>query len=326
MRNRALRADELKGCYVPVITPMTEDQEIDFPKLDKLVLDCLASGVDGFVPCGTTGQSATLSPSEQVAIVERVFNLCAGRAKIIANAGSNSTREAITLSRAIEERIGPTTLLHVTGYYNAPPQAGLIKHYVTLAESLMHEESNIVLYNVPSRTTSNILATTAIELAKHPKIIGVKEASGNIEQVEQIIKGTDSNSFRVLSGEDKLTVKIIELGGFGVISAAANAAPLFFSKMTNLALEAKKTGDFSKAYKMQERINLLIDAVFCAKNPIPLHQMFGTYLRLPLCRVDEVQNKIDDTLAQYDWKSELGIDFAEYQETSKAKACCCCCG
>ncbi len=312
MKNKALQIQDFQGCFVPVITPMTKAEEIDYPKLESIIEDLIAAGVDGIVPCATTGQSTTLSHDEHAALAERVCSLVHGRTKLIVYAGSNSTREAIALSRSVEERIGPSTLLHVTGYYNCPPQTGLIKHFTAVTDALRHAESNIVMYNVPSRTTSNMTAETAIELAKNPRIIGTKEASGNIEQIKTIIQNTDAASFRVVSGEDKQTVEITELGGFGVISASANAAPSFFTRMTRAALEAKSHGDFAEAYAMQNHINPLIDAVFCAKNPIPLAHMFGTYLRLPLCRVEEIEPRIKEVLKQYS-AAELGIDFSNYR-------------
>jgi 4-hydroxy-tetrahydrodipicolinate synthase len=313
MKNTALQVQEFKGCYVPLITPMDSKEEVDYKKLECLVEDCLAAEVDGFVACGTTGQSATLAPEEHVEVAERIFKCLHGRSKLIVNAGSNSTREAIHLSRAVEERIGPTTFLHVTGYYNCPPQPGLVKHFSTVAESLRYDESNIILYNVPSRTTSNITADTAVTLSKHPRIIGIKEASGNVEQVGIIIQRTDPNSFRVVSGEDKQTVKIVELGGFGVISACANISPLFFARMTHAALEAKKHKDYAEAYAMQNHINPLVDAVFCAKNPIPLAMMFNTNVRLPLCLIEEVRPQIEMALARYKGAQELGIDAGKYR-------------
>jgi len=305
--NQPIQTNELKGVYPALMTSMHESGEIDFRKLHMLIDDLIAAGVDGILACGTTGQSATLSHEEHIDLVAHVYNYVNGKCMFMAGAGSNCTREAIELTTKIEERIGPATFLHVTGYYNNPPQEGLIKHYNAITEA-MHPESNLIMYNVPGRTKSNIESDTAIELSKNQKIIGIKEASGDLEQVERIIKGTDSDNFRVMSGEDNLVAKIMDMGGYGVISASANIAPKLFVELTRFALE----GYIETAYKIQEHVNPLVKAVFCAKNPIPLAHMFDTHLRLPLCRLERVQAQIDTILNRYR-SEELGIDLKKYK-------------
>jgi len=305
MQNKSIKTEELSGVYTALMTTMHEDGNIDYGKLDMLIDDQVKEEI-GILACGTTGQSATLSHREHADLAEHIFNYVNGRTRVIVSAGSNNTREAISLSQEIESRIGPTTFLHVTGYYNNPPQEGLLAHYRTIADSIGND-SNIILYNVPGRTKSNIEAATAIELAQHPKIIGVKEASGNLEQVMAIIEGTDPKKFRVMSGEDNIVDKIIEMGGFGVISATSNAAPAYFSKMVRIALE----GRYDEAARMQQYINPLVKAVFAAKNPIPLAHMFDTNVRLPLVKLPGIEEKVMRTLLSYSMR-ELGFCISKY--------------
>lgn len=306
--------ERLEGCYTALITPMKKgdglNNEVDFDKLFLLVEDQIAAGVAGLVVAGTTGQSATLGHKEQVDLIGKVFDYVGGRTRIIASAGSNCTREAINLTRAIEDRIGPSTLLHVTGYYNNPPQAGLFDHYTALSRAV---KGNIVLYNVPGRTRSNIDVDTVVRLADDPNIIGLKEASGDLDQVKKIIDCTNPDYFRVVSGEDHLVAKIMEVGGFGVISASANVAPKMFVEMVNHS----ESRNFDKATEIQERLLPLVkNAVFAAKNPIPLAYMFGTELRLPLCSLEKAFSRlpvqVDMVLALYN-HAELGVDLAKYK-------------
>ena len=302
----SIQLNELQGAYTALITPMCSNGEIDHKILERLIDDQITSGIDGILACGTTGQSATLSYEEHIDLVEHIYNHINGRTQFMASAGSNSTREAIKLSNEIEDRIGPTTLLHVTGYYNNPPQQGLIAHYTAIADSL-NPESNLILYNVPGRTGSNIEAKTAIVLSKNPKIIGIKEASGDLDQVDEVIRNTDSNNFRVISGEDDLVSEIMEKGGYGVISATANIAPRYFKQITQSALNGK----YVKSHYLQNQVNPLVKAVFSAKNPIPLAHMFDTNLRLPLVRLPKINNQIEDTLRNYD-PEKLGINTEDY--------------
>jgi 4-hydroxy-tetrahydrodipicolinate synthase len=306
----SIKPAELQGCYTALITPMRENKYIDYKKLDRLIYDQVETSITGILACGTTGQSAALSHKEHVDLADHIFHYLDGRKQYIASAGSNSTREAIDLSNAIEERIGPTTFLHVTGYYNNPPQEGLLQHYRKIAKKI-HKDSNMILYNVPGRTSSNIEPETAIELAQNPKIIGIKEASGDMQQVERIIRKTDPKNFRVLSGEDNLVTKIIHEGGYGVISASANIAPEYFAKLARLSLSEYDV----EARVMQQRIIPLVNAVFSAKNPIPLAQMFETNVRLPLVNLPGLMPKIRQALSNYTVE-ELGIDLKKYQEVN----------
>jgi 4-hydroxy-tetrahydrodipicolinate synthase len=305
MENQAIQVEELQGVYTALMTPMHEDGSIDYEKLERLIDDQVRASV-GILACGTTGQSATLSHEEHADLAEHIFNYVNGRTRVMVSAGSNCTREAIALSQEIEKRIGPTTFLHVTGYYNNPPQEGLVAHYNAVADAI-GLESNVILYNVPLRTKSNIEARTAIELAKHPKIIGVKEASGDLKQVKAIIDRTDPNQFRVMSGEDGIVSNIMGMGGFGVISATGNIAPAYFARMAQTALE----GRHEEAADMQNYINDLVKAVFAAKNPIPLAHMFNTDVRLPLVKLPELHDCIMRKVMMYS-PLELGISLADY--------------
>ena len=302
-----IQLNELQGAYTALITPMHENGLIDYDKLFQLIDDQIEAGIDGLLACGTTGQSATLKHEEHVNLAERIFQYIGGRTRFIASAGSNCTDESIGLSKGIEDRIGPTTFLHVTGYYNNPPQEGLIDHYNAVADAIS-DQSNIILYNVPGRTSSNIESATAIALAQNPRIIGIKEASGDLSQVETIINTTDPENFRVLSGEDNIVADISQLGGYGVITASANIAPRYFQNLVETAI----SGDHETAAELQANINSLVSAVFSAKNPIPLAHMFDTNLRLPLVKLPQIQQQIQETLSDYS-SEELGIDIVDYR-------------
>ncbi len=315
LRNQPISVEELQGVYTALITPMHPgnglDNAIDYAMLYHLIDDQARAGVNGIVAAGTTGQSPTLSPREHIDFVANVFQYTRQnhpRLQFIAGAGSNCTREALEMSQEIEKRIGHSTFLHVTGYYNNPPQEGIIAHYERLAESL--PRSNIIMYNVPSRTGSRIEPETAVYLAENFRnIIGIKEASGNAASAGNIITNTDRSRFRVLSGEDNLVAQIIEVGGTGVISASANAAPRYFVGMTNAALG----GDYATSNRLQQEINPLVkDGVFYRKNPIPLAHMFNTQLRLPLIRLPGIEEHLQEVVSRYD-PIALGVDLRNYR-------------
>lgn len=310
-----LTARDLTGVFTAVITPMFNSGEIDFAKLEQLVEDQIAAGVAGVVPCGTTGQSATLTHEEHIDIAIRVAKQVKKRCKVIVSAGSNSTREAIHMSNQVEKAIGPVTLLHVTGYYNCPPQEGIRAHFETLADSLLHRESNIVIYNVPGRTACPITAETLIALSAHPQIIGVKEVS-SVEQAVAVANATDSDSFRVLSGEDPLTAAMIAGGATGTISGAANLAPKALVDLVAAAM----SGDEGRAAVIQRELEEAITYVYSVKNPIPLGFAFDSAVRLPLCFVPSLEQGLRRVLERYT-PEYLGIDLSQYRKSSVSIAC-----
>ncbi len=297
----------LEGQYVAIITPVTPDGDIDFRKLDTLVEDLIRAKVDGICACGTTGQSATLTHDEHVNVAIHIKMQINGRCRFIAAAGSNSTREAMHMTRLLENALGPTIFLHVTGYYNNPPQEGLIRHYETLAENLVHEDSNIILYNVPSRTGSFIETETVIKLSANPRIIGIKEASGDLDHIRKIIENVSPDDFKVLSGECHQTADIIRMGGKGVISATGNVAPVMMRNIVQAAL----AGNYEEADRLQQDAIPVIDAVFRAKNPIPLLMMFGSHIRLPLVRLPEIEDEILAVISRFSVE-DRGVDLAKY--------------
>lgn len=289
-----MRATDLRGCYPAVITPMKDadgEIKVDFYHFYKLIEQVLEAGCSGIVIAGTTGQSATISHSEHIELVTRGAEYARGHAErlgrtiqVIGSAGSNSTAEALYLSREILRSTRLDAFLHVTGYYNNPPQEGLLKHYRAVADLSAEHDTAVVLYNVPSRTRSNIEAATCIALAEHPAIVAVKEASGDIDQIQHILDETDRDAFTVVSGEDHMVADIIRRGGTGVISASANRWPREFQTLAELAL----AGEHEKAEELQAALLPCIEAVFAVKNPIPLAHMFGTLVRSPLVTVDEL--------------------------------------
>lgn len=292
-----LTHERLAGCHVALITPMTPRGSlmvIDYEKLHGLIDRCLDAGVAGLLFAGTTGQSATLSHSEQIELCARGIAYAREGAATrgrpltcLASAGSNATAEALHLTRHIAETCHPDGLLHVTGYYNNPPQEGLLRHFEAVADLAGELGTSVILYNIPGRTGSRIEADTVIRLARHPAIAAVKDATGDLEALARVRAATDPESFALLSGEDHLVAAIIRLGGIGVISASANRWPAAFQRLAELA----NAGDFAAADELQAALQPCVDAVFSVKNPIPLHHMFDAGLRPPLVTVSELADE-----------------------------------
>ncbi|GAB4321835.1 MAG: 4-hydroxy-tetrahydrodipicolinate synthase [Candidatus Sumerlaeia bacterium] len=290
-----LTAPQLNGCIVAVITPMQEKARsivIDYDKFLAHIKQLIDAGVSGLLLAGTTGQSATLTHDEHVTIVTMGATIAreyaqekGRRVLIVASAGSNATHEAVSLSQRIAESVEVDALLHVTGYYNNPPQEGLIRHFETIADLTERLGVPIILYNIPSRTGSCIEPATVIRLARHPAIIGIKEASGRLDAVERIIAETDPEHFTVVSGEDHLVFEIMKRGGRGVISATANRWPLEFQRLCDLCA----AGQWERARRLQDALLPCVKAVFAVKNPIPLAAMFSTAVRLPLVSVEQLE-------------------------------------
>ena len=255
-------ADQLlTGCGTALATPFTARGDVDERALRSFVDWQLDEGIDFVVPCGSTGEAATMSPEEHYRVVEITVEQVRGRVPVVAGAGSNDTVKAIELSRRMKEA-GATHLLHVSPMYNKPPQRGLVAHFTAIADATTLP---VVVYNVPGRTGSNVEAATTLELAKHPRITSVKEASGNLQQITDCIAGRPKD-FTVLSGDDELTLPILALGGDGLISVVSNAVPRLMTELVRLA----RAGDLAGARELHLRVLPWMRAAFVESNPIPV--------------------------------------------------------
>ena len=271
-----------KGAGVAIITPFTEDG-INFEELGRIIEDQIAGGTDAIVITGTTGESATMTDDEHKAAIKYTVEKVAGRIPVIAGTGSNETAYAVQLSRYAEQ-VGADALLLVTPYYNKCTQKGLVKHFTTIADAV---NIPVVLYNVPSRTGVNIQLPTYVELAKHPRIVAVKEASGDLSAIVKI-RHACGDDLAIYSGNDDQIVPILSLGGSGVISVLSNVAP----KMAHDICQNYFDGKVKEAADMQIGAIDLINALFCEVNPIPVKvamRMLGYAagpLRLPLTEME----------------------------------------
>ena len=276
---KAERGGRLFGCGTALVTPFTRDGAIDERALRALVDWQIAEGIHFLVPCGSTGEAATMSPAEHRRVVEVVVEQTAGRVPVMAGAGSNDTRRAVATSREMRDA-GATHLLHVSPMYNKPPQRGIVAHFRAVAEATALP---VVVYNVPGRTGSNIEARTTLELATIPNIVGVKEASGNLGQIMDVIRDRPPH-FSVLSGDDALTLAVMAGGGDGVISVTSNATPRAMAELVDCAAR----GDADGARDRHFRLAPWMHAAFVESNPIPVKAalaMIGrieNVLRLPL--------------------------------------------
>ena len=267
------------GSGVAIITPFTSET-VDYPALRRLIDFQLAGGTDAIIVCGTTGEASTMSYVERMRTIETVVRHVDGRVPVVAGTGSNSTENAIALSRDAA-LAGVDGVLVVTPYYNKATQTGLVRHYNAVADSI---DVPVIVYHVPSRTGVTIAAETYAQLARHPRIVGVKEASGNFKLIQHTLEICPED-FYIWSGNDEDTAAICMLGGKGVISVTANVMP----REMHLLTEACLRGDYVAAGKLQIGIRRLNEALFCEVNPIPvktaLHLMgyCQDILRLPLC-------------------------------------------
>jgi 4-hydroxy-tetrahydrodipicolinate synthase len=270
---------ELKGTYTAIVTPFSGDN-VNEPKFRDLVEMQIAGGVAGIIPVGTTGESPTLSHEEHRRVVDIALETVNGRIQVIAGTGSNNTIEAVSLTRHAQQA-GADAALLITPYYNRPSQTGLIRHYKTVAESC---DIPLIIYNCPGRTAVNTTADTVMELAEIPNIVGIKEASGNMDQICEVLV-RKPEKFTVLSGDDSLTVPMISVGAMGVISVISNIVPDEMSKMTTAAL----SGDFATAAKIHTRLFPLMRLVMKAEtSPSPIKSAMNLLgidvgsVRLPL--------------------------------------------
>jgi 4-hydroxy-tetrahydrodipicolinate synthase len=268
------------GCGTALVTPFRRDQSLDEETLRKLVRRQIDAGIDFLVPCGTTGESPTLTRFEHLRVVEIAVEESGGKVPVLAGAGGYNTHEVIELAKEIEER-GADGILSVTPYYNKPSQEGLYQHYRAIASAT---RMPIVVYSVQGRTGVNVEPATLSRLAQIENIVGVKEASGNIAQMANVIHEVPSH-FNVLSGDDSITIPLMALGGRGVISVVSNEIPGPMAKLAQACLR----GDFETARAIQARYLALMNVNFVESNPIPVKAALGLMglldpvYRLPMC-------------------------------------------
>ncbi|MBK8452548.1 MAG: 4-hydroxy-tetrahydrodipicolinate synthase [Thiofilum sp.] len=250
-----------RGSMVAMITPMTSTGEVDEAALERLVAFHIENGTDAIVAVGTTGESATLSPAEHIHVVKRVVTLAKGKIPVIAGTGSNSTQEAIALTREALE-VGADACLLVTPYYNKPTQEGLYRHFKAIAESVAIPQ---ILYNVPGRTVCDLLPETVERLAPIANIVGIKEATGNLERAKDIMQRC-GDQLEVYSGDDATAMELILLGGKGNISVTANVTPALMHQMCSAAL----SGNRAEAERLDALMRALHSTLFVEANPIPV--------------------------------------------------------
>ncbi len=277
-----------QGSFVAMVTPF-RNGKVDEAKLRELVEFHITHGTDGLIPCGTTGESPSLSHDEHRRVVELVIEAARGRIRVVAGTGSNSTAEAIDMTRHAE-RAGATGALVVNPYYNKPTQEGLYRHFRAVAESVAIP---ILLYNIQSRTAINVETDTMARLVRDAKnIVGVKEASGSLDQMSQVIAACGPD-FSVLSGDDNITLPLLAIGGSGVVSVIANIVPRETADLVHAALE----GDWKRARDLHYRLFPLARAAFLETNPIPIKEamalagMLEPEFRLPMCRMSDANRE-----------------------------------
>ena len=305
-----MKIDWMRGCATALVTPFKSDGAIDEERMRALVDRQINGGVKLLVPCGTTGESATMTEAEDARVIATTIDVARGRAKVIAGAGSNSTASAIEYSQRARD-LGADALLQVAPWYNKPTQEGLYAHFSAIAKAV--PEVPIMLYNVPGRTSSNIAAQTTVRLARDfENIVAVKEASGNLSQIMEILRERPAN-FSVLSGDDAVTLPLIALGAEGIVSVASNEIPDLMSSMTNLAL----AGKWDEARAVHYRILPLMEVNFIESSPGPVKAamvMMGLLeenFRLPLVPItDKSRARVREVIA------ELGL----INETARAGA------
>ena len=287
----------LRGCGTALVTPFQSDGSVDEAALRSLVAWQVESKIDFLVPCGTTGETPTLTKDEWLRVVEITIEVAAGRVPIVAGATSNSTAEAVEKARTIAAIKGVDAILTASPYYNKPTQEGQYQHFKAIA---MAVDKPLVLYNVPGRTGANIEPGTAARLAEIENIVAIKEASGNISQMADLLNAVPE-SFLVLSGDDAVTLPLIALGGVGIISVVSNQIPREMAEMTRAAL----ANDWTTARKLHRKYLPLMQANFIESNPMPVKAVLammgkiGENYRLPMVRVKaETRAKLEKIASQ----------------------------
>ena len=303
-----MKIDWMRACATALVTPFTSDGSIDEPALTRLIEYQISNGIKVLVPCGTTGESATMTEEEDQRVISHTIQLVKGRARVIAGGGSNSTAVAIENSKTVRD-LGADAVLQVAPFYNKPTQEGLYAHFKAIAAAV--PDLPIVIYNVPGRTSSNIAADTTLRLARDcENIVAVKEASGNLSQIMEILRERPEG-FHVLSGDDAITLPLIALGGDGLISVASNEAPELINRMVELALNGK----WNDARALHYRLLPLMEINFIESSPGPVKAalammgMIEENYRMPLVPIQEKSKaKVREVI------TELGL----LQEVSRA--------
>jgi 4-hydroxy-tetrahydrodipicolinate synthase len=274
-----------EGAYTAIVTPFNQDGSVDYGKLRVLIALQIEGGMDGIVPVGTTGESPTLDFDEHEKVVETSIEACRGKIKVVAGTGANSTSEALQLTKHALAA-GADGTLQVTPYYNKPNQEGLYRHFSAVADLGLP----VVLYNVPGRSSREIDVSTIVRLARHPKVVAVKEAAGSVDRVSQILRACP---ITVLSGDDSLTLPMMAVGASGVISVASNLAPRPVADLVHAA----QAGQWDKARALHMKYYRLFTDIFLDTNPIPIKTamamtgMIEEVFRLPLCETNEATRK-----------------------------------
>jgi 4-hydroxy-tetrahydrodipicolinate synthase len=284
-----------RGVFTAIVTPFREDESVDEDTLKNLIDFNIENGVAGIVPCGTTGESPTLSHTEHDRVIELTVKHVNGRVPVIGGTGSNSTKEAIRLTKHAEE-VGVDAALLVNPYYNKPTQEGLYRHFKAIADSV---KIPCIVYNIKGRTAVNVETETLIRLIKDcDNLAGVKEASGDMNQIKEVINQSPAD-FSVLSGDDNIALELIKNGGQGVVSVISNLVPNKMSTMVKFALE----GNFVEAEKLDKYLSPLFEAEFFETNPIPVKYMLALkgmcqeVYRLPMCELrPENKAKVEEVL------------------------------
>jgi len=285
-----------QGVFTAIVTPFNEDKSINKEQLKKLIDFNIENGVSGIVPMGTTGESPTLNHDEHVEVIETVCEHIDKKVTVIAGTGSNSTEEALFMTSRAKE-LGADASLQVAPYYNKPTQEGFYRHYKTIADKV---DLPLIIYNIPGRSGKNIETDTIVRLSEHPNIIGVKEASGSLPQMMDVINRTPDD-FIVLSGDDNLTLPLMAAGGKGVISVASNIIPDRMSALVKAGLN----GDFEEMRKLHYELLPFFKVEFIETNPIPIKTalamkgMIKEVFRLPMCEMyPENKKKLEVVLKE----------------------------
>jgi len=288
---------QLRGCGTALVTPFRQDGSIDEAALRNLVAWQVESGIDFLVPCGTTGETPTLSHDEWLQVIDVTTEAVAGRVPIVAGATSNSTRDAVEKAKEVAARPGVNAILTASPYYNKPTQEGQFRHFRAIADAV---EKPLILYNVPGRTGANLEPATLARLAEAPNIIGVKEASGNMTQIAEVCNAVPEH-FLVFSGDDAITLPVIALGGIGIISVASNEIPREMAELTRAALN----NDWDTARRIHRKYLALMQANFIESNPLPVKAALAIMgrieenYRLPLVPMRrETRSKLQKILAE----------------------------